>query len=155
MISTEPAGGGDIEQLIVLESKLFHEDAGRHDKFADVTWPEREGRGDLTRILADPAWLLIVARDGGEVVGYLAGYISGSSPTRRPVTYAVLRSLYVEADRRRHGIGHLLTERFVSWARANGCVEAHVDSYVANETAQQFYERHGFISQSLSLVLPL
>jgi ribosomal protein S18 acetylase RimI-like enzyme len=30
-----------------------------------------------------------------------------------------------------------------------------VDSYVANEPAQQFYERLGFTSQSISRVLPL
>jgi GNAT superfamily N-acetyltransferase len=71
------------------------------------------------------------------------------------VTHAVLRSLYVERDRRRQGIGHLLTERFVAWARENGCVEAHVESYTANGAAQQFYERHGFTPQSLSRVLPL
>lgn len=154
MIVIEHAGADDIGTLVALESKLFVEDAGRHDKFADVTWPEREGHRDFARLLADAACSVLVARDDGEVVGYLAGYVS-SSPTRQPVTHAVLRSLYVEGDRRRQGIGHLLTERFVAWARQNGCVEAHVESYTANGPAQQFYERHGFAPQSLSRVLPL
>ncbi|MHB1129110.1 MAG: GNAT family N-acetyltransferase [Ilumatobacteraceae bacterium] len=155
MITIETANADDIDQLVALESKLFHEDAGRHDKFADVTWPEREGHHDFTKMLADSAYLLLVARDGCEVVGHLVGYLSRSSPTRQQVTYSVLRSMYVESDSRCHGIGHLLTERFVSWSRDNGCVEAHVDSYVANDPAQRFYERHGFASQSQSRVLPL
>lgn len=154
MIVIEHAGADDVGTLVALESKLFVEDAGRHDKFADVTWPEREGHRDFARLLADAACSVLVARDDDEVVGYLVGYVS-SSPTRQPVTHAVLRSLYVERDRRRQGIGHLLTERFVAWARENGCVEAHVESYTANGAAQQFYERHGFTPQSLSRVLPL
>ena len=155
VIAIEAANADDIDQLVALESKLFREDADRHDKFADVTWPEREGRYDFTRMLTDSAYLLLVARDRGEMVGHLVGYLSKSSPTRQPVTYSALRSMYVESDSRCHGISHLLTERFVSWSRDNGCVEAHVESYVANDSAQRFYERHGFACQSQSRVLPL
>lgn len=154
MIIIEPAGADDVDTLVTLESRLFVEDAGRHDRFADVTWPEREGHRDFVRLMADAACLVLVARNDNEVVGCLVGYLS-SSPTRQPVTYAVLRSLYIERDRRRQGIGHLLVDRFVSWARQNECVEAHVESYTANGPAQEFYERHGFVPQSLSRVLPL
>jgi ribosomal protein S18 acetylase RimI-like enzyme len=153
--SIETAGVEDIEQLVVLESKLFHEDAGVHSNYADVTWPEREGRGDFTSLIADAGSLVLVARDSDQAVGLLVGYISRPSPTRQPVTFAVLRDLYVEADRRREGIGDMLTERFVEWALEQGCVEAHVDSYVANEPAQRFYEQHGFVRHSVSRVLPL
>jgi GNAT superfamily N-acetyltransferase len=151
----EAAGVDNIEQLVVLETKLFQEDAGRHSNYADLTWPEREGRADFTSLIADAGGLVLVARDGDETVGLLVGYISQRSPTRQPVTFAVLRTLYVTVARRREGIGHLLTDRFVAWARECGCVEAHVDSYAANETAQQFYEQHGFLSHSVSRVLTL
>jgi len=154
MIVIEPADSDDVDTLVALESKLFVEDAGRHDRFADVTWPEREGHRDFSRLMADTACLVLVARDDSEVVGCLVGYLS-SSPTRQPVTYAVLRSLYIERDRRRQGIGHGLVDRFVSWARHKGCVEAHVESYTANGPAQEFYERQGFTPQSLSRVRPL
>ncbi len=154
MIIIGPADSEDLDILVALETKLFAEDAGRHDRFADVSWPEREGHRDFARLIADAACLVLVARDDNEVVGCLVGYLS-SSPTRQPVTYAVLRSLYIERDRRRHGIGHGLVDRFVSWARQNGCVEAHVESYTANGPAQEFYERLGFAPQSLSRVLPL
>lgn len=48
-----------------------------------------------------------------------------------------------------------MTERFLAWARDNGCLEAHVDSYTANEPAQRFYDRHGFASNSIARVRPL
>ena len=155
MIVIEPATVDDIERLVVLEGELFRDDAGRHGTFVDLTWPQREGRTDFARLLASPVSLVVVARDTDDVIGHLVGYLSAPTPTREPVTYAVLRSMYVEADQRRRGVGRLLTERFVSWAREQGCVEAHVDSYVANETAQRFYERSGFAGRSVSRVLPL
>jgi GNAT superfamily N-acetyltransferase len=155
MTRVEQAGVDDIDALVALAGRLFAEDAGQHDKYADVTWPAREGHRDFVRLLADPACLVLVARDGGDVVGYVDAYISEASPTRKPVRYAELRSMYVNSDHRRQGIGHLLVERFIAWARDSGCVEAHVDSYVANGAAQKFYEQLGFISRSLSRVLPI
>lgn len=155
MTIIETASADDVGRLVALESKLFQEDAGVHSNYADVAWPEREGRGDFTSLIADAGSLVLVARDSDEAVGLLVGYISQPSPTRKPVTFAVLRTLYVASDQRRRGVGHLLTERFVEWAREQGCVEAHVDSYVANEPAQRFYEQHGFVRHSVSRVLPL
>ena len=155
VIAIEPANADDIDRLVELETKLFGEDAAQHGTFVDVTWPEREGHADFTRRVASPASVVLVAREDDDIVGHLVGYISDRTPTRLPVTCAVLRSIYVEADHRYHGVGRLLTERFVSWAREQGCVEAHVDSYVANEAAQRFYERSGFAGRSVSRVLPL
>ena len=155
MFAIEPANADDIDRLVELETKLFGEDAAQHGTFVDVTWPEREGHADFTRLVASSASLVLVAREDDDIVGHLVGYLSAPTPTRQPVTYAVLRSMYVEADHRRRGVGRLLTERFVSWAREQGCVEARVDSYVANDAAQRFYERCGFTRRSVSRVLPL
>jgi N-acetylglucosamine kinase-like BadF-type ATPase/ribosomal protein S18 acetylase RimI-like enzyme len=151
----EPARLEDVARLVELEGLLFAEDAGQHDRFADVNWPQRQGRGDFERLIADRACTVLVARDGSEIVGHLVGYTSRSSPTRQPVTYATLRSMYVISDHRREGVGRLMAEHFITWARNNKCVEVHVDSYVANEPAQRFYERLGFIKQSMSHVLTL
>jgi N-acetylglucosamine kinase-like BadF-type ATPase/ribosomal protein S18 acetylase RimI-like enzyme len=151
----EPARIGDVDRLVELEGLLFTEDAGRHERFADVTWPQREGPRDFERLIADNTCIVLVARDGQAVIGHLVGYTSRSSPTRQPVNYATLRSMYVISDYRRAGVGTLMTERFIAWARRNRCVEAHVDSYVANEPAQRFYERLGFSKQSMSRVLQL
>jgi GNAT superfamily N-acetyltransferase len=88
-------------------------------------------------------------------VGFAVGYLQPSSPTRLPVTFGVLRSLYVEPSHRNAGVGSQLTAVFVAWARSNGCEEAPVESYAANEDAQRFYARHGFEAVSVSRALPL
>lgn len=155
MTTVARAGADDIDQLVELESALFRQDAGVHERFADITWPEREGRGDFERLLTDSNSLVLVARDGIDAGGFLVGYLTPSSPSRQPVTYAILRSLYVAPSHRRAGVAGLLTEQILSWARDHQCAEAHVDAYSANEPAQRFYERHGFASQSITRVHPL
>lgn len=155
VIAIEPATVDDVDRLVEMEAKLFDEDAAQHDTFVDLSWPQREGRADFMRLLDSPTSVVLVARDGHDVVGHLVGYISDPTPTRQRVTFAVLRSIYVEADHRHRGVGRALTERFVSWSRAKGCVEAHVASYRANEGAQQFYERGGFAERSVSRILVL
>ena len=109
-----------------------------------MTIVEPATHDDIERLLADPSAIVLVARAGKSVVGLVVGYVSESSPTRLPVTYGVLRSMYVDVGHRDAGVGGLLAETFISWARAQGCAEVHVDAYIANQGAQRFYGRHGF-----------
>ncbi len=150
MLDVEVATAADFDALIELESALFAEDAGQHDPYADTIWPRRKGRDDFEQLMASPECVVLVARRAEKSVGLLAGYTVPSSPARQPVLYAVLRTMYVSADSRRLGAATLLTDRFLSWARDRGCVEAHVDHYAANRAAQEFYERAGFVVRSIS-----
>ena len=155
MIVVERACAEDLDEVVALETKLFQEDAGVHGTFADITWPEREGAADFTRLLDSTSCVVLVARDGGAVIGHLVGYVGGRSPTRQPITYASLRSMYVQASHRRQGVGVQLVEAFLTWAREQGCAEATVDSYVANTAAQHLCARMGFAPQSISAVMRL
>lgn len=155
MLRIDHASLADLAELVVLGSNLFEEDAAKHDTFIDLSWSEREGRADFERLLNDPDSVVLVARVGERVVGHLVGYSHASSTTRLPVTYAVLRSLYVEPDHRRQGVANALVDEFLTWARARGCAEALVDHYANNEPAQRFYERWGFAARSVSRVLDL
>jgi ribosomal protein S18 acetylase RimI-like enzyme len=155
MLTVSNATLDDVDELVELESRLFAEDAGRYERFADITWPQREGRADFLQLIAADSCLVLIAKADGVAVGFLAGYQGTSSPTRLPHTYAELRSLYVNAERRGQGAGSALTERFLAWARAAGCDEAHVDSYADNHGAQRFYERHGFVARSVSRAMSL
>jgi ribosomal protein S18 acetylase RimI-like enzyme len=145
----------DIDGLVEQGAALFVEDAGRYDTFIDLNWSERHGRADFERLIASDDCLVIVARHDTGPVAHLVGYIQDASPTRQPVTYANLRSLYVEPASRRLGVADQLTRAFVDWARAKGCAEAHVESYTRNEPAQRLYERHGFVTRSTARALGL
>ena len=155
MFTVEPATDDDLEVLVEQGAALFREDAGVHDSFIDFTWYEREGRTDFERLIASNDCLVLVARWGATVVGHLVGYLHAASPTRLPVTFANLRSLYVTPGHRRRGVADRLTNEFIGWATARGCAEANVDSYASNEPAQQLYERHGFAVRSTARTRPL
>lgn len=155
MIDVHQANPSEIDRLIELEGNLFVEDAGQHDPFADPTWPAREGRKDLEDLIASPDAIVLTALKSDDIVGLLVGYAQKSSPTRQPVEYAVLRTMFVAEPARRQGVGSALTDHFVAWARERGCAEAHVDHYAANTRAAALYERHGFEPRSVSRALPL
>ncbi|MGI9613412.1 MAG: GNAT family N-acetyltransferase [Acidimicrobiales bacterium] len=155
MIEIVEAERVHIEPLIGLESALFMEDAGQHDPHSDPTWPEREGREDFEEFIASSDCILLAAMQSGEAVGLLAGYASDSSPTRQPIRFATLRTMYVVEAARRLGVATLLIDRFVVWATEQGCLEVHVDHYAANEAAGRLYERCGFRPRSVSRVLSL
>ncbi|MGB8858392.1 MAG: GNAT family N-acetyltransferase [Ilumatobacteraceae bacterium] len=155
MFNVEPATADELDVLVEQGAALFREDAGSYDTFIDFTWSDREGRADFERLMASDDCLVLVAREGATVIAHLVGYTHAASPTRLAVTYANLRSLYVEPDHRRQGAADQLTAAFVDWARAKGCAEAHVDSYARNEPAQRLYERHGFAVRSTARALTL
>lgn len=155
MIEVRVAVQNDIAVLVELETGRFREDAGQHERFADVTWPEREGHDDFERLIASPSSIVLVGTNEGVIVGFAVGYLQQSSPTRLPVTYGVLRSLFVDLAHRNSGMGSRLTETFLGWARESGCAEALVQSYAANEGAQRFCAGHGFETVSVSRALPL
>ncbi len=155
MVTIRTAEARDIDGLVRLEGELFAADAAVHGPLADPTWPSREGRNDFARLLTDDRSLVLAADLAGATVGHLVGYLATSSPTRIPSTYAVLRSLYVDATHQRNGIGSMLVDGFLSWARSHGSAEAHVDAYAANLGAQAFYERHGFAPRSIARALML
>ena len=100
VVSVERAQKADIDRLVELETRLFAEDAGVHDEFADVTWPAREGADDFRSLLSSSDFTVLVAREDHGVVGFVAGYRTPSSPSRQPVTYGVLRSTYVDRSAR-------------------------------------------------------
>ena len=111
MITIGPALQSDIADLVELETGLFREDAGTHERFADVTWPEREARDDFEQLIRNPSATVLAAREQGAIVGFAVGYLQQSSPTRLPVTYGALRSLYVDPASRNAGIGCQITRR--------------------------------------------
>ncbi len=146
---------GDVAAVVELESRLFAEDSGVHEPFADTSWPAREGDDDCRRLIDDPHGIVLLAREANAAVGLLMGFSTMASSTRRPVRYAVLRSMYVAVDHRRSGVARELTERFVEWARQQGCAEAQVNHYTANDGAGRLYESCGFRPHSLNRVLLL
>ena len=144
------AGKGDVGALVRLSSALFQEDGGMRDPFADVGWPEREGRDHFLSLISRRDALCLLSKPGRAPAGYLAGYI-GEPVTIRPVKVAEVQSMYVEARYRNRGVGSALVAEFRSWAERQGAERISVTAYASNEAAIRFYARLGFLPKRTTL----
>lgn len=148
-ITVNAAKHDDIGLLVDSVAALFREDAGRHDSLMDQDWPAREGAAYYSALLNDETCLVVLARDRGQAIGHLIGKLSGPGSLRTG-RIAVLESMRVAPASRRAGVGSLLVQHFFAWARDRGVQEASVTAYAANNAAQRFYGRHGFVPRSVT-----
>jgi GNAT superfamily N-acetyltransferase len=94
-----------------------------------------------------PAATLIVAEDGGRIVGAVTYYPDGTKETNTPwpASWAVFRLLAVHPDARGRGIGRLLTEECIRRARAAGRIAIGLHTTQLMNVARAMYERMGFV----------
>jgi GNAT superfamily N-acetyltransferase len=143
-----------VAALVESVAGLFHDDAGQHDPYMNLDWPVREGAGSYGRELDDPQVLLLLAREGEQVLGHLVGRLREPT-TIRPYRFAVLESLRIAAAARGSGVGGRLVEEFFRWAREHRAEQAVVTAYAANQGAQRFYARHGFSPHEVTMRAPV
>ncbi|MEV7013863.1 GNAT family N-acetyltransferase [Streptosporangium sp. NPDC051022] len=149
-IVVRPATAADLDGVVACSAALFVEDAGTRDPAVNVNWPREHGPARFAEALNDPDRLVMVADDGGRIVGHLTGSLSGPTPMR-PVTVATLGSMYVQPAYRGQKIGSRLAAEFRTWAAGHGAQYAGVTAYAGNEAAIRFYQRNGFAMHSVVL----
>lgn len=87
--------------------------------------------------LADRA--RFVAEVDGQAAGMVSGGDSGTEGT------AAITAMWVEPGFRRHGVGALLVESVLEWARSNGYADVVLWVTAGNEEAERLYQRHAFV----------
>lgn len=145
----------DVDHLLTISAGLWREDAGTHDpEVMNTDWPAQHGRASFEALLDDDDRVGLLAEIGGE----LAGGLMGSHPELTPyvrLREARLNSLWVLPHHRGTGVGGVLVDAFLDWARERGAPYAVVTAFSANPTAIRVYERHGFAPHTVSLRTPL
>lgn len=87
---------------------------------------------------------LLVAEDGGKIVGYLYGFIY-QVPGIWLNSVAILDALYVEKGSRRKGCATLLFSKFKEFAKQNGACRIELKVVSANKAAVAFYNHLSFV----------
>jgi GNAT superfamily N-acetyltransferase len=145
------AGADDVDALLTISTGLWQEDAGTHDpEVMNTDWPGQHGRASFEALVDDPDRVGVLADVGGE----LAAGLMGSHPELTPfvrLREARLNSLWVLPQHRGLGLGGLLVDAFLDWARERGAPYAVVTAFTANPTAIRLYERHGFGPHTVTL----
>lgn len=126
----------------------------------DVLGATREG-ADLAAydsafavIDADPAHLLVVARDGDRVVGTMQlTLIPGLS--RGGALRLQVEGVRVASSHRGSGLGAQLVEWAHGWGRSRGAAVAQLTTDKSRVDAHRFYERLGYVASHEGMKRPL
>jgi ribosomal protein S18 acetylase RimI-like enzyme len=94
--------------------------------------------------LTDPAVVLLVAEDHGDVIGYAYGTVEGYDYMALRGPAGVLQDIVVESGYRGRGVGRQLLEAAVAELAARGAPRVVLSTAERNETAQRLFARAGF-----------
>ena len=153
-IEIRPATLDDLDGLTHDSADLFAEDGVTRDRLRDPDWPRDNDRARCAGLIAAPDALVLVAIEEGAVVGHLIGTFSPAS-SMWTAARAELVSTHVAPSYRGQGIGGRMVEDFIAWGRERGAARLHVSAYTSNSAAIRFYQRFGFVPQSIELALDI
>jgi len=95
-------------------------------------WSERSFRNELNH----PYGIMLVAKEGNNVVGYAGAWLV--------VDEAHITTVAVAPNARRRGIGRLLTEEILKQAKERGMACSTLEVRAGNEAAIELYKQLGY-----------
>lgn len=100
----------------------------------------------LRSLLASDEVLVLVAEGDGKVVGYEVLRLQDTPPIEfvMPRRFVLVSDLAVSEAWRGRGVGPLLIDAAIGWARDRGVSEIELGVFEFNESAIGFYEHLGF-----------
>ena len=134
---------GEEGEIVPLYDWLFAPPGSK-----PAAWYERRAAVALRQAIESHDACVLVAADGGELVGFCTGYQDMHSV--RFGYRAWVEDLAVDPARRSQGIGKALLDGMKGWARERGATHLELDSAEPRTDAHRFYEREGAQYRSVS-----
>ena len=106
----------------------------------------------FARLDADPNIQLVVAEEGGDVVGCLQLCIMPGLSSQG-ASRGLIEDVRVASNRRSRGIGEKLVQWAVAEARASKCALVELLTHHTRVDAQRFYERLGFAKSHVGMTI--
>ena len=106
----------------------------------------------FARLSSDPNIELMVAEEGGNVVGCLQLCILPGLSSQG-ASRGLIEDVRVASDRRSRGIGEQLVQWAVGEAKASGCKLVELLTHHTRVDAQRFYERLGFAKSHVGMTI--
>ena len=128
--------GEEVEHIVRLYDWLFAPPGAE-----PAAWDPKRAAVALRQAIESHDAVVLVADDGGELVGLCTGYQDLHS-----VRYgyrAWVEDLAVDPERRSEGIGKALLDAAKAWAKERGATHLELDSADARKDAHRFYRREG------------
>src|SRR5215204_5839800 len=94
--------------------------------------------------LEDPDAVVLVADDGGGVIGYAYAAIEGYDYMALRGPAGVVHDILVEPEYRGRGVGRMLLDAALAFLKAHGAPRVVLTTAEGNEAAQRLFARAGF-----------
>ena len=144
MIKVRKAEPGDAAALVTLAEAVGGEEE-RWILSADTWRTIADERRYVRSVFRHPDAAVFVAEEDGQLLARMS-LSRDPHPASRHVADL---GLMVAADHRRRGIGTLLLEAAVEWARISGVTKLELHVFPWNEPALRLYETFGFEREGL------
>jgi len=137
------ASRSDIEPLIAMMREFYALDG--------IAFDEPAAREALRTLLGDAALGRVwIAEDAGAAVGYVVLTLGFSLEFKG--RDAFIDEIYFREGHRGRGLGRQAMELMVDACRSLGVRALHLEVGRENETALEFYRRHGFADHNRGLM---
>lgn len=140
MIRTREATLNDLPILLQFEQSIIKAERP-YDK---TIRPDPVHYHDLKSLILNEKAVIIVAEEGGVLVGSGYALIKSARPYLDHAFYAHLGFMYTPPEYRGKGVNRLIVKALTSWADAKGLAELRLTVYSDNEAAIRAYEKSGF-----------
>ena len=143
----------DLNTICDLNNELFKLEKEKYDPTLVEDWPiSNEGREYFTNLINNH--YVIVATQGNNIVGYLAGSILEKG-SYELVQYGEINNMIVSNSCRRMGIGKQLIDNFKNYCKKHNIHNIKVVASYKNENAINFYHKNGFEDFNLTLTMKI
>ncbi len=141
------AAESDLDEIVSLLRELA--DTVEDQRGIDV----KVAAENLVALLGDSNSHLLVARSGGEVVGFINFTVRYTAMHAGPS--GLIDELIVRNNLRGSGVGRSLVMAAAETCRRLGCVELEVSTEKTNAAARRFYRQCGFEEDAVLLEMEL
>jgi GNAT superfamily N-acetyltransferase len=133
MAKVREAVPGEVERVLGMYEWLFAPPGSLPPR-----WDPERARRAIAAAIADEAAAVLVAEHRGELLGLCTAYLELNSVRFGPRCW--VEDLAVSPEHRSKGVGGELLDAAEAWARERGATHLELDTGLAREDAQRFYE---------------
>ena len=148
-VIVKTAKSGDWETIQKLNNQVFINDQ-EHDNDLDMNWPFSPKGIKYYKDLASGKYgKCFIAYLDNQPVGYIALAIKDFG--YRKSKYIEIENIGVNPQHRSKGIGKMLMDESIRWAKEQKATKLYVSAYWGNKRARDFYKKNGFYESGVEM----